>query len=246
MDISLLERSFFLADAPTQRVLVVVAHPDDPEFMAGGTIAHWTDQGIEVVYCIVTDGSKGSQDRSLTPRQVAELRRREQEAAAKCLGVRELVFLGFTDGAVLPDLNLRFAIARQIRRWRPDIVVTHDPLRYYFDDFVNHPDHRAVGEAALHAIYPTARDHLSAPEWLAEGLEPHKVRRVLLAGAVSPDLWIDIGPTLERKIVALACHASQVGDPAELAKRVRERAAAMAAGHGMEYAEAFKCVNIHR
>ncbi len=235
-----------LPEASFRRALVVVAHPDDPEFMAGGTIALWSAAGVGVAYCIVTDGSKGNQDRSLTASQVAELRRREQEAAARVLGVQRLVYLGHPDSTVFPDLALRIAIAREIRAWRPEVVLTHDPCRYYFDDYINHPDHRAVGEAALHAIFPTARDHLSAPQLLAEGLEPHKVRRVLLAGAVEPDVWVDIGQNIERKIEALRCHASQIGDPDELAQRIRYRAAELGRSHAMPYAEAFKRIEIRR
>ncbi len=235
-----------LPDRQAERVLVVVAHPDDPEFMAGGTIALWSAAGAEVCYCIVTDGSKGTADRARTADQVAALRRAEQEAAAAELGVRRLVFLNFSDGTVFPALDLRIAIAREIRRWRPEILLTHDPQRYYFDDYIQHPDHRAVGEAALHAVFPTARDYLSAPQLLAEGLEPHKVQRVLLAGAVEPTLWVDIGDTLDHKIAALRCHASQIGEATELAERVRHRAAEVARGHGMQYAEAFKCIDILR
>ena len=229
-----------------KRALVIVAHPDDPEFLSGGTVAQWTQQDAELAYVIATDGSKGSADRSLSPERLSALRRDEQERAAEVLGVREVVFLDFVDGEVLPDLALRYALAREIRRWRPDTVVTFDPARIYYDVYVNHPDHRYVGEAALYAVFPTARDHLNAPHLLAEGLEPHKVDEVLLAGSEHPDTWIDIGPTIDRKIEALGRHASQISDQNKLGGRVRQRAADVACGHGMEYAEAFKRISFYR
>lgn len=235
-----------MPDTVPERALVVVAHPDDPEFSAGGTVALWAGQGAEVAYVIVTDGSKGSGDRSMTPERLAARRREEQHRAAAVLGVQDVTFLGFPDGEVSADLAVRYAITREIRRWRPDTVITFDPARIYFDNYVSHPDHRFVGEAALYAVFPTARDHLSVPHLLAAGLEPHNVGEVLLAGAVQPDTWIDIEPTIDRKVEALRQHASQIRDPEELGDRIRQRAADLAAGHGMKYAEAFKRIVFYR
>jgi LmbE family N-acetylglucosaminyl deacetylase len=235
-----------MPDPIPERAMVVVAHPDDPEFSTGGTVGLWTGQGAEVVYVIVSDGSKGTDDRTITPERLSARRREEQHNAAQVLGVRDVTFLEFTDGEIRPDLAVRFAIAREIRRWRPDTVITHDPARLYFDNYINHPDHRAVGEAALYAIFPTARDHLNAPYLLAEGFEPHKVRQIYLTGACQPDTWLDIGPTIDRKIEALRQHASQIADPDGLANRIRQRAADIADGHGMEYAEAFKRIVLDR
>jgi len=235
-----------MPDPQPERVLVVVAHPDDPEFSAGGTVALWAARGAAVAYVIATDGSKGSGDRAMSPERLAALRREEQRRAADVLGVGDLTYLGFPDGELSPDLAVRYAIAREIRRFRPDTVITYDPARLYWDNYVNHPDHRAVGEAAMYATFPTARDHLSAPHLLAEGLEPHKVHQVLLTGAVQPDIWIDIGPTIDRKIEALRQHASQIRDIEALGERIRQRAADLADGHGMEYAEAFKRIVFYR
>jgi len=229
-----------LTDPDPTRVLVIAAHPDDPEFAAGGTVARWTDEGREVIYLIVTDGSKGSGDRAMDPAQLVAMRQAEQRAAARHLGVEQVEFLGFPDGEIAPDLALRHAIAREIRRWRPDVVITHDPASFYWDNYINHPDHRATGQAALDAVFPTARDHLNAPQLLAEGFEPHIVREVYLTGAREPDTWVDIGPTFERKLAALREHASQIADMDGLAVRLRQRSGDAAEGHGMSLAEAFK------
>jgi LmbE family N-acetylglucosaminyl deacetylase len=226
-------------------VLVVMAHPDDPEYGAGGTLARWTgEEGCEVIYLIVTDGSKGSSERDMDPERLVTLRQAEQRAAADLLGVRQVEFLGFPDGEVAPDLVLRHAIAREIRRWRPDVVVTHDPATLYWESYINHPDHRAVGQATLDAVFPTARDHLNATHLLAEGLEPHVVHEVYLAGSRQPDCWIDIEPTFERKIAALRHHVTQIRDPDGLPERIRQRAAAAAEGHGLRLAEAFKKISL--
>jgi LmbE family N-acetylglucosaminyl deacetylase len=218
-----------------------MAHPDDPEFTAGGTIASWTAAGVSVQYAIVTDGAKGSADRAMTPERLREVRQHEQRAAAARLGVHDVAFLGFPDGEIAPDLSLRRAIAREIRRSKPEVVVAQDPSSLYWDTFINHPDHRAAGQAALDAVFPTARDWMSAPDLLlVEGLEPHKVDQVWLTGSRAPDVWVDIAPTFERKLSALREHRSQIHDPDGLEARVRARAAAAAEGHGMELAEAFK------
>jgi LmbE family N-acetylglucosaminyl deacetylase len=156
-----------------QRVLIVAAHPDDGEFMAGGTLAHWSAQGASIHYCLVTDGTGGSRDPNQTPEQLAAIRREEQRNAAKVLGSDDVTFLGYVDGRVEPTLELRFQIARVIRRVRPDVVITQDPNFRYSSTYINHPDHRAVADATLAAIMPIANTRLSALELLEEGLEPH-------------------------------------------------------------------------
>ncbi len=229
-----------------QRALVVVAHPDDAEFACGGTVARWISEGAQVSYVIATAGCRGSDDPDISPRALREIRKEEQLRAAEVLGVDEVEFLGFTDGEVLPTLALRSAIVREIRKSRPDTVVTFDPARIYWDHSVNHPDHRYVGEAALYAVFPAARDRLNAPELIEEGLEPHKVAEVYLVGAVEPDTWVDIGATIELKLEALRQHASQVGSVEGFEERVLERASRAASGHGMEFAEAFKRITFMR
>ena len=230
---------------PIERAMIIVAHPDDAEFGAGGTVAGWTDESIEVVYVIVTDGSKGSNDRSMTHDALTELRMREQHAAAEVLGVGEVVFLNVPDGEVVPDLSLRHDLAREIRIHRPDVVITHDPATFYLDTYINHPDHRAVGQAALEAIFPTARDHLNAAHLLEEGHEPHHVREVWLSLTRQPDHAVEISATIDRKVEALRAHASQFEDFEQVATWVRERAERLAASReGMRLAEAFKRITL--
>jgi LmbE family N-acetylglucosaminyl deacetylase len=227
-------------------VMVVVAHPDDAEFMAAGTVAKWAREGKEVVYVLCTSGDKGTSDKSVSPAELAEARRKEQEAAGAQLGVREVVFLGYEDGVLQNGLNLRRDIVRQIRRFKPDVVICQDPTtRWSAQGYINHPDHRAAGDATLDAVYPSARDPHVFPELLAEGLEPHKVREVYVGGTNHADVWIDIGDTIDTKIAALRAHESQVNNgtrPADwdIAKVVRERAEQVAEGQDMQYAEAFK------
>lgn len=221
--------------------MVVMAHPDDPEFTAGGTVAKWAREGKEIIYVICTNGNKGSDDPQMTPERLATIREEEQRAAAKRLGVKKIVFLGYPDGELQPTLELRRDIAREIRRYKPDAVITPDPTtRYFGQTYINHPDHRAAGDAALDAIFPAARDRLSFPELAEGGLEPHKVREVYLSGTTNPDFWVDIGDTIEIKIEALLQHRSQINEPDKLAERIREWGRAMAEGQDMEYAERFK------
>lgn len=225
--------------------MVIMAHPDDPEFSCGGTVALWARQGREIIYVLCTSGDKGSEDPAMTPQRLAEIREEEQRRAAQRLGVVEVVFLRFKDGELMPDLELRRAITRAIRRYQPDIAIIPDPARYYFgSSFVNHPDHRAVGEAALAAIYPAARDRLNFPELWEEGLQPHKVREVYLSGAREPDVWIDIGEVLSLKIEALREHRSQFADFSWVEGRLREPYRFPGQPEHIRYAEAFKHLSI--
>ena len=226
--------------------MVIVAHPDDAEFSSAGTVARWAREGKEIVYVLCTSGDKGTSDPSVSPAQLAEVRRREQEAACRVLGAREVVFLGYEDGVLESTLELRRDLVRQIRRFKPDAVICQDPLtRWHGQEFLNHPDHRAAGSAALDAVYPSARDPHVFSDLLAEGLQPHKVRHVYIISGEHADVFVDITETIETKIAALYEHVSQVGDrKEELATRVRERAAHLADGRGMQYAEAFKYVRM--
>jgi LmbE family N-acetylglucosaminyl deacetylase len=201
-----------LNDSEVQRVLVVVAHPDDVDFSAAGTIAGWTDAGVEVVYCIVTDGDAGGHDDSLPRSEIAPLRRKEQTAAAACVGVSDLRFLGYPDGRVEATLGLRRDLARVIRQVRPDRLVCPSPERNYARIGVSHPDHRAVGSAALDAVYPDARNPYAFAELRTdEGLEPWPVREVWLPGGPVPNRWVDVTGTFDRKLAALRAHESQTG-----------------------------------
>lgn len=224
-----------------RRVLLVAAHPDDPEFSSAGTVANWVRSGIEVVFVLATSGDKGTPDRSMTNERLSSKREDEQKAAAARVGVTEVVFLRFPDGELTPSLQLRGAVTQMIRRYKPYAVMTHDPLTlFYNNEFINHPDHRAIGQATIDAIYPTARDPLQFPEHLQEGLEPHKVKEIYLWGTDQPNVLVDISDTIEDKIEALKLHVSQVGEATELADRIKQRAAQLAEPHGIKYAEAFR------
>jgi LmbE family N-acetylglucosaminyl deacetylase len=202
-----------LDNSQVSRILVIVAHPDDVDFGAAGTVATWTDAGIDVTYCIVTDGDAGGSDPSVSRPDMAVLRRAEQTAAAKHVGVTDLRFLGYPDGRVEATIGLRRDLARVIRQVRPDRVVCPSPDRNFARIGTSHPDHRAVGSAALDAVYPDSRNLFAFPELLAdEKLEPWTVREVWISGGPSPDHYVDITDTFSRKVAALRSHQSQVGD----------------------------------
>jgi len=227
-----------------ERAMVIFAHPDDAEFGSAGTVAKWASEGVEVTYVVATDGSKGSTDPEMSPDRLSDLRYAEQREAARILGVCHVEFLGFEDGVLEPTIELRRAITAAIRRYRPDVVITPNPVRSFdLHAFAQHPDHLACGEAALAAIYPCARDRLTFPELIKEGLDPHAVTEVLIVGTGNVDHWIDIGSTIDKKIEALRAHDSQVGGrPVE--EFVPDRAKSVAEGHDMAYAEAFKRLTI--
>jgi LmbE family N-acetylglucosaminyl deacetylase len=229
--------------SPLERVLVVISHPDDAEFGAGPTIAHLAASGARVDYVVTTDGSKGTEDFATTPEQLSATRMAEQRAAADVLGVTDIVHLGYPDGYLTPSLDLRRDIVRQIRRFRPDLVITQNPTRRLdHNPFIGHPDHLATGEATLAAVYPAARDHLNFPElWRDEGLEPWKVRQVLLTGVEEPNLWIDVAETFETGLRAVLAHVSQV-TPGEVEERMRERARLVGEPQGIGLAQAFASI----
>ncbi len=225
---------------PLERVLVIFSHPDDAEFGAAATIAHLVGMGARVDYVVTTDGSKGTDDPSVTPESLAATRIAEQRAAADVLGVTEIVHLGYPDGYLEPTLDLRRDLSRQIRRFRPDLVIAQNwQRRTDGNPFMAHPDHLATGEATLAAVYPAARDRLNFPELIGEGLEPWKVRQVLVTGADHPNLWVDVADRMDVALAALRCHASQLPDWEATEQRVRERAREVGAAAGLEAAQAF-------
>jgi LmbE family N-acetylglucosaminyl deacetylase len=203
---------------------VVLAHPDDPEFFCGGTIARWAKAGREITYCLLTRGDKGSDEDTITPQELAEIREMEQRAAAAVLGVNEVVFLDHPDGFLIPDLDLRMEIVREIRKFQPDIVITCDPTNFFPGQrYINHADHRAAGQATLDAVYPAARSALYYPELSrSEKLAPHRVREVYVSGAQHPNTTVDVTDYMETKLNALREHKSQIADFPALAERVRE------------------------
>ena len=206
-------------------VLVVMAHPDDAEFGCGGTIAKWAAAGKEINYVLCTSGDKGSSDPDLNPYKLAQTRRVEQANAAHALGARDVVFLSYEDGTLRNTIDLRRDIVREIRRFKPDAIICQDPtMRFGGNRYLNHPDHRAAGDACLDAVYPSARDPHVFPELLVEGFQPHKVREVFMSTMQTPDVWIDITECFDRKLAGLREHKSQVGERFEqVVERIRER-----------------------
>ena len=226
--------------SPLERALVVISHPDDGEFGAGPTIAHLVAAGARVDYVVTTDGGKGTEDPAVTSEQLSAIRIAEQRTAADILGVSEIIHLGYPDGYLTPSLELRRDVTRQIRRFRPDLVITQNPQRRLdHNPFIGHPDHLATGEATLASVYPAARDHLNFPElWTEENLEPWKVRQVLLTGVEEPNLWLDVGQTFEIGLRSILAHVSQV-DPPTVEERMRDRARLVGEPQGIGLAQAF-------
>lgn len=215
------------------RALVVTAHPDDLDFGAGGTVAAWAASGIEVAFCLVTNGDAGQS--GTTPRdQVVEVRQAETRAAAKALGVSEVHFLGYPDSRVEVTLDLRRDISREIRRFRPERVLTWAPERTWDFPAANHPDHRAVGEATLCAIYPDAANPFIHPELHRdEQWEAWRASEAWLMSPAERTTYVDITDTFDAKIAALQAHSSQTGHMADLIERLRSRAEADAKAAGL-------------
>jgi LmbE family N-acetylglucosaminyl deacetylase len=230
-----------LSDDEVERALVVTAHPDDVDFGAAGTVAAWVDAGIEVSYCIVTDGDAGGFDPTVPRSEIPRIRRAEQEAAAKALGVTDVEFLGYPDGRLTVSIELRRDIARVIRRVRPQRVMTQSSERNWERIYASHPDHLATGEAAICAVYPDARNEFAFPELMEEGYQPHAVPEVwIMAGRINH--WVDITDTFERKMSALRSHVSQLTDNDAMVERIRAWGAMNAKEGGLaegRLAEAF-------
>jgi LmbE family N-acetylglucosaminyl deacetylase len=223
--------------------LVIAAHPDDIEFGCAGTVARWVSEGAHVTYALLTNGAAGSSDPKMTRQRLAELREAEQRASAKVVGVEQVEFLGYEDGLLEPTLAVRKEVVRLIRRVRPELVVTTDPTtRYFADRYINHPDHRAAGEVTLAAVIPGSDTRLAYPELLEEGLEPVKLVGVLLMMSMEPNLVVDIGDFLDKKMDSLRCHITQIGDdaPEEDFGFVTGMAEFSAAKEPFRYGEAFR------
>ncbi|MGH8979941.1 MAG: PIG-L deacetylase family protein [Acidimicrobiales bacterium] len=238
------------------RVLVVTAHPDDVDFGAAGTVAAFTASGVAVAYCIVTDGDAGGEDRTMPRHEMAAIRREEQRAAAAAVGVHDVTFLGYPDGRLEPTIEVRRDVTRVIRRVRPQRVVTQSPERDWGRIFASHPDHLAAGEAATCAVYPDARNPFAHPELLEDGLEPHVVDELWLMAAPAAVLpepgraapvatTVAVEIDLDRKLDALACHRSQVGEVAGLRDRLADWGSRVASDAGLPdgaFAESFRRV----
>ena len=228
-----------------QRVLVIVAHPDDIEFGCAGTIARWVKAGAEVCYVLCTSGDVGIAKPELTRAQVTEIREAEQLAAADVLGVKEVVFLREPDGTLVNTLDLRKRLVREIRRFRPEVVVCLDPTLFFVSSntYINHPDHRAAGTAAVDAVFPAAGQPHVFEELAEEGLTAHKVRKLYIDSWGNGDTFVNITDTIDLKLAALRKHVSQMGewDPEPM---LREWSAEAAKGKEMQYAESFRVITL--
>lgn len=229
-----------------RRILVIVAHPDDIEFGVAGSVARWVDEGTQVTYGVITDGAAGSNDSGVDLKALAKLRQVEQRAAAEVIGVHDVHFLGHPDGVLRPTMALRRDLTRLIRQVKPDRVVCQDPTTVFAgDDYINHPDHRAAGEAAIYAVFPSAETRPVFPELLdEEDCEPHHVSELYLTLTMQPNTHIDITATIDRKIEALLCHKSQVG--AEVEEWVRGWNAEAGKEIGVAFAEGFRVMRFDR
>lgn len=229
-----------------QVVLGIVAHPDDLDFCAGGSMAAFATQGAAVYYLILTDGSSGTTDRSLLPQQLTATRCGEQRAAGTILGIQDVFFCAYPDGCLENSKDVRRDIVKIIRQVKPDVVVTWDPSMLYAAErqFINHPDHRASGQAALDAVFPLARDHMSFPDLLEQGYEPHKTPTVLLINFKEYNYCIDITHTFERKMQAIAAHTSQVSDLDVVTQRFTAIASDAGNECGVQFAETFIRIDI--
>lgn len=228
-------------------VLGVAAHPDDLEFGIAGSVAKWASGGASVYYLILTNGNKGSEDKSLTNDQLCDLRRAEQRAAGKILGLKGVFFCDYEDGQLEASQAVKCDVARIIRKVKPEIVLTMDPTFIYSTErgFINHPDHRAAGQATLGAVYPLARDWRSFPELAKEkGLAPHKVKTVLMNNFDTANYHEDISGFIDTKLEALAAHASQLPNAKESLAMVRQWASVAGQQAGCEYAEGFVRIDL--
>lgn len=216
-----------------QRILVIMAHPDDAEFICGGTIARLAAEGRDIHYLLVTSGNKGSHEVGMTAERLAEIREAEQRHAAEVLGVHEVTFLRHHDGEVEANLALRRQLVEVVRRWQPDVVFTFDPWRRY----EVHPDHRNTGTCALDAL-ASSRMPMYFPEQLTESIEHHRVKQVYLFSTDQPNHWVDVTDFIDKKLEALRAHTSQVSNP-EIAEIIRQRARIIGAEHGYTFAESF-------
>jgi LmbE family N-acetylglucosaminyl deacetylase len=224
------------------KILVILAHPDDPEFFCGGSIARWVDAGHEVTYSLLTKGDKGLNGwASVDPKELTHIREKEQHDAAKVLGVKNINFLSYEDGYLVADLELRKAIVAEIRREKPDILVSCDPNGLYFrDNALNHPDHIAAGKAVVEAVYPAAGNPLFFPELLNENLQPHGVKEVWLSLPENANVILDVTDQWDKKIKALACHQSQVGDVDKFKERMKNRRTPESTEEKPQYLERFR------
>lgn len=224
-----------------QKILAILAHPDDPEFFCGATLARWASQGHEITYCLLTRGDKGAREADTDPLELGRRREIEQQGAANCLGVKRVFYLDFLDGTLIPDMASREAVTRVIRQEKPDILITCDPTQLFGDNSINHPDHRYVGQIVIDAVFPAAGNPLFFPHLLKEEhLEPHSVNEVWMTVTGTPNTVVEVSETWEKKIEALRCHVSQIGDMDGLVTRMRGRHTSDSTLEAPRYEEKFR------
>ena len=228
-------------------ILAVFAHPDDAEFSCAGSVAKWVQEGAQVFYLVCTNGNKGSNDPKMTPAKLSKIRKEEQLAAAKILGVKKVFFLNYPDFELEPSMEVKKDIVKVIRQVKPDTVITFDPkMRYSVErGYINHPDHVVVGEATLAAVYPAARDRLTFPEHEKLGLKPHGVSEVLMFNFDEANFFVDITNTLDKKLEAIKSHKSQVSNFSEIEKMITEWAKIQGKKASVKFAEGFKRILIN-
>jgi LmbE family N-acetylglucosaminyl deacetylase len=229
-----------------KEILIILAHPDDPEYFLGATIARWVKAGHTVRYILLTKGDKGAQNEQQTIEEIISIRKIEQEEAIKTLGVNSVDYLDYEDGYLWPDLKMRRQIVRCIRKYKPQIVVTCDPRNLFPNEhYINHPDHRAAGQVVLDSVFPAAGNHLFFPELIEQGYMPHHPEEVWMSLTNDPDMVLDVTETLKDKIAALKKHASQIGDPKAFEQHMLERVE-KAEDASIKYVEKFKTIKFRR
>ena len=235
-------------DSDIKRILFITAHPDDLDFGAGGTIAHWTDKGIEVSYCVCTNGDQGGVDPDVNRSDMPKIRQKEQRDAGAVLGVSDIHFLNYVDGHLIVSHDVRKKLVRVMRQTRPDRLVIQSPERNWDRIPASHPDHMAAGENAMQAVYPDAGNPFAFTDLLEkEGLEPWQPREIWVMSHNSPNHVVDITDTIDRKIRAIEAHVSQVSHNPDLGKRIRDWGSHNAETHGLgsdRFAEVFRVVSL--
>lgn len=223
------------------RVLVIMAHPDDPDFTCAGTAIAMARQGIEVTYMILTNGDKGNHNPEITRNQLIAMRKIEQRAAAELCGVKQVLFMGVEDGFLRPTRAIRKRVTREIRRIRPELIICPHPDRYLVgDSYINHPDHRNAGLVALEAIFPAADNPMFYPDMADEGYLPHQISQLYVSGHDSPNIEVDITDDIDLKIQAILCHTSQISNPDEAPQRWKERWGTVQEDGSVRYYERFR------
>ena len=228
----------------SQNILVILAHPDDPEFFCGGTLARWAQEGHRISYFLLTCGDKGRNDhnKDIPGDELCSLRHLEEQAAASVIGVNTVHFLDRDDGTLVPDIDLRRDVVRIIRQMKPDVLVTCDPQNLFAGYGINHPDHRAAGQVVLDAVFPAAGNELFFPELLEEGHQPHMPKEIWVSLTNQPSVKIDITDTWPVKLKALKEHKSQIGDPVKFEERMRSRHTENSTDENPRFEEQFRVI----